>query len=194
IAFGACLLRPSSTPVKIIQAKRQQVAGRQSRGLMHQPTALVNSSLALLTEAHRLVAVESDPHPGRRVALGANHRHRGASDRPYFFQNTALRVGAVPTLFDVALDQAYPFHRHPVRGAVNLEDLPAFARFALVRSLGARDDLDRVPDLEFLHCPLAFFVLEAPLEHFRREGDDLHELSRAKLAGDRTEDSGPDRL
>src|SRR5262249_13197326 len=161
---------------------------------MHQPKALVNCSVALLTEAHRLVAVQSDPYPGRRIAFGANHRHRGASDGAHLFQDAALRISAVTALFDVALDQAYPFHRHPARRAVDLEDLPALARFALVRSLRARDDLDRVPDLEFLHCPLAFSFSRALSEHFRREGDDLHKLSRPKLAGDRTEDSRADRL
>src|SRR6266851_1374210 len=118
---------------------------------MHQPLTLVNRGVTLLAEPDRALAVDPDADPRRGVALGANDRHRRARHRPRLFQDAALGIGPVSPFFHVALDQSHPFDGHSISRAIDSQDLPAFARFALLRALSTRNDLHRVSDLQFLH-------------------------------------------
>ena len=71
----------------------------------------------------------------------------------------------------------------------------------LPRSLPDEDEdgvvlLDvRLDAHDFLSASVGFpYILSLPLDDFRRQRDDLHELPLAQLAGDRAEDARADRL
>src|SRR5216684_5943326 len=113
---------------------------------MHQPLTLVNRGVTLPAKPDRLLAVDPDADPRRGVALGANDRHRRPSNRPGFFQDSAVGIGPIAPLFPVALDHPDPFDGHPVCRAIDFHDLPALARFALLRALSTRNDLHRISD------------------------------------------------
>ena len=117
------------------------------------------------------------PFAGLRVKALGRH-HIGNVHGSFALDNRALRI--ILIFAGMLFDHFDPFNYDPVLLPQDLNDLAALAAF------GAGDDHHFIPFfyMKFLH----------KLNYFWRQGDDLHELFLAKLAGDRPENPCPARI
>src|SRR5690242_10807055 len=155
--FSAFALSAFSSAISLRPRSRFDGASRPSSAVDLEPVeSSVDVRVAALAEANLLVPVDPDSHPGRRIALLADHLDRGERDAPRPLEDAALGVGPVAALADVPLDGAQTLDPDAERVMVDGEELSPLAGLVLVGPLGARHHLDQVAHLQLLHGSLSF--------------------------------------
>src|SRR6185369_9361448 len=124
--------------------------------------------------------------PRRLVHVRAQQHHVGHVNGLFDLRDSARIVAA---RLHVLLDDGDALDDELAVLGDHLDDLAGLA------AILAGDDDDGVAfsNVGFCHG-FPFLLGLSPSENLRRERDDLHELLRAQLAGDRSEDAGSERL
>src|SRR5581483_11502247 len=144
---------------------------------------LLHLLAALLADAHLgAVCQEAMPNPGRPATLRAHQREVGDVNRRLLLHDP--RLGHPLARPHVPLHDVHALHARPVLGGQDFQNLAALA------TITAGEHLHRVFSLELESCHGSYNPspgLPVPtrqahgLEHFRRQGDDLHVVLLAQL-------------